>query len=413
MSVLFRSNSQQRFTDDARILASSLPLARRPMFVASYSSMYGIATVTAPLMGGAFTDRLTWRWCFFINLPFGAITLVVICFFFASPAQPSQEILSPTEKLKQFDISGTAVLIVGIACLLLALQWGGSRYDWSNARIIALLTLFGVSAVVFVLIQFWKGEYATVPPRIFKKRSVAFSAWHVFAAGAAMNVLEYFLPIWFQAIKGVSALNSGIRILPTIFGVVVFSYIAGFGVSRLGYYTPFMIIGSAFLSIGCGLITSWQPSSSVGQWVGYQILLGAGGGLAIQQAHSAAQTVLKPADVPTGAVVIIFAQILGGTLFISTAQSVLDNRLSHGLRASVPQVNPKVVLAVGATRLQHVVGPQYLPLVLKVYNRALTQTFYVAVALAVVSMVGALGTEWRSVKKPAVVVDVDVTVVNA
>lgn len=169
----------------------------------------------------------------------------------------------------------------------------------------------------------------------------------------------------------------------------------------MGYYTPFMLLGSAVLSIGCGLITTWQPSSSAGQWIGYQILLGAGGGLAIQQAHSAAQTVLDEKDVPTGAVVIIFAQILGGALFISTAQTVFENQLIQGLRSSVPQIDPTIILGVGATNLQDVVGVQYLSQVLSVYNKALTTTFYVAVALAVGSLVGALGTEWRSVKKPS------------
>jgi MFS family permease len=155
--------------------------------------MYGIATVAAPLMGGAFVTRLSWRWCFYINLPFGAITLVVLGFLFDSPKQCKASTLSLKEKFQQLDSLGTVVLIIGIACLLLALQWGGTRFEWSNGRIIALLVLFGMSMIAFIVIQVWKQESATIPPRIFKQRSVAFSAWHVFAAGAAMNTLEYFV----------------------------------------------------------------------------------------------------------------------------------------------------------------------------------------------------------------------------
>ncbi|MCJ1307148.1 hypothetical protein MMC25_000794 [Agyrium rufum] len=297
-----------------------------------------------------------------------ALTLAAIGFFFKSLAKQRASGLTLREKSQQLDVLGLVTIIIAIASLLLALRWGGSRYPWGNARIVALLALFSILTVAFVLIQIWKQEKATVPPRMFKKRSVVFSAWHVFCAGAAMNVLEYFIPIWFQAIQGVNALESGIRILPTIFGVVVFSFVAGFGVSRFGCYTPFMIAGSMVLSIGTGLITKWKPLTGAGEWTGYQFLLGAGGGLAIQQAHSAAQTVLSNADVPTGAVVIIFAQILGGTLFISVADAVFTNR------------------------------PQYLTQVLDAYNAAVTTTFYVAVALAAASMMGALGTEWRSVK---------------
>ena len=195
-------------------------------------------------------------------------------------------------------------------------------------------------------------------------------------------------------------MDSGIHILPTIFGVVVFSFVAGLGVSRIGYYTPFMIVGSVLLSIGTGLVTTWQPSTNIGEWLGYQILVGAGGGLAIQQAHSAAQTVLSLDDVPTGAVVIIFAQILGGTLMISVAQSVFTNQLITELRSAVPDINPSIVLATGATSLKNIIGPQNLTEVLKAYNSALVRTFSVAVALAAASTLGALGTEWRSVKKP-------------
>ena len=155
--------------------------------------MYGIATVAAPLMGGAFVTRLSWRWCFYINLPFGAITLVVLGFFFDSPKQYKASTLSLKEKFHQLDSLGTVVLIIGVACLLLALQWGGTKFEWSNGRIIALLVLFGVSIIAFIVIQLWKQESATIPPRIFKQRSVAFSAWHVFTAGAAMNTLEYFV----------------------------------------------------------------------------------------------------------------------------------------------------------------------------------------------------------------------------
>jgi hypothetical protein len=175
--------------------------------------------------------------------------------------------------------------------------------------------------------------------------------------------------------------------------------IAGIGVSRLGYYTPFMITGSFLLSIGAGLITAWTPASPAAMWIGYQILIAAGAGLGIQQAHTAAQTVLADSDVPTGAVVIIFAQILGGTVFISAAQSIFSNRLICGLQTAAPYLDPKIIISTGATSLKGVVAKDDLPAVLDAYNSALAQTFYIAAALATLSFVGAVMTEWRSVKK--------------
>lgn len=154
--------------------------------------MYGIATVAAPLMGGAFTSLFTWRWCFYINLPLGAITMVITGLSLPSFSQErSSKPLK--EKWHQFDILGTMILILGIACLLLALQWGGSMYGWQNGRIIALLTIFAVSMLVFIIIQHRRQERATVPPRIIGYRSVASSAWYVFSMGAGLNVLQYFV----------------------------------------------------------------------------------------------------------------------------------------------------------------------------------------------------------------------------
>lgn len=155
-----------------------------------------------------------------------------------------------------------------------------------------------------------------------------------------------------------------------------------------------MIAGAVVLSIGIGMITTWGVSTSKGAWVGYQVLLGLG----IQQAHTAAQTVLADDDVPTGAVVLIFAQLLGGTLFISVAENVSENRLIDNLRRSVLRSDSKTILSAGATNLRTIVTPKDLPLISRAYSQALTSAYYVATGLAVLSTIGALATEWRSIK---------------
>lgn len=207
------------------------------------------------------------------------------------------------------------------------------------------------------------------------------------------------LPVWFQAIQGASALESGIHILVLTLGTVLFSFAAGFGVSRTGYYTPFMIAGAACLLAGSALTTTFRTASPAGQWVGYQIPLAAGAGLGIQQAHTAAQTVLAAADVPTGAVVLIFAQIIGGTVWLSAAQNVLTSQLLQGLVGLVPGLDASAILAMGATGLRAAVGAEYLAAVEEAYNTALTKVFFVSVALAAGAFVASLGMEWRSIKK--------------
>ena len=113
-------------------------------------------------------------------------------------------------------------------------------------RIIALFVIFGVLAIGFAIIQMWKQDNATVPPRVLKKRSIAFATWFIFCLGASFFVLIYFIPIWFQAIKGTTAVGSGIRNLPMILGLVLVSILAGIGTTVIGYYTPFMILCKYF-----------------------------------------------------------------------------------------------------------------------------------------------------------------------
>lgn len=297
------------------------------------------------------------------------------------------------------DLPGTAVLISGMVCLLLALEWGGSVYPWSSAPLIGLLVTLGVAAVCFVGIQVWKQDKGTVPPRIIKQQSVVCSAIYVFSAGGALNVFQYFLPIWFQAIKGMTPFVSGTRVLPTTLGTVVFSFIAGIGVSATGYYTPFMILSSGLLASSASAVAAtWRPSTSNATLIGYQIIFGAGAGIGIQQAHTAAQTVLSDKDVPTGVVVLIFAQILGGTVWLSVGQNVLTRGLVTGLSPLLPNLDVQQILDVGATGFRKAVGPELQEAAILVYNDTLMRSFFCAVGLGGVAFCASLGMEWRSIQ---------------
>lgn len=379
------------------IIVYLVPLRKRPIFQGIVGACFGVASVLGPVLGGAFTANVSWRWCFYINLPIGAVTVAIIFIILKLP-NPEKANQSLRQQLIQLDPLGTLFFLPSTVCLLLALQWGGSTYAWSDGRVIALLVLFGILIITFVGIQIWKQESATVPPRIIKQRSVASAVWYSICIGASLQVMVFTLPIWFQAIKGVSPVKSGIDNIPLVIALVVASIFSGGLVSKLGYYTPFMIASSMIMSVGAGLITTFKQNTGHAEWIGYQVIYGFGLGLGMQQSAIACQTVLSRQDIPVGASLMFFAQSLGGAIFVSVSQNIFDNDLVSGL-AKVAGLNPKSIINTGATNLRAVVTSDQLSGVLVIYNEALAHAFDVGLAVSCASIVGALVMEWRSVKK--------------
>lgn len=182
------------FSGAILIVSRTVPLHQRPVYTGIIGGMYGIASVAGPLMGGAFTDNphLTWRWCFYINLPFGLLTGLFLIFFFESPKRAKGAKMTFWQQLDHMDLPGSAVFLPAVVCLLLALQWGGTKYAWHSGRIIALLVISGLLALSFVAIQVIRGEKATVPPRVFKNRNIwSTSAYAAFIGGAFFVALFY------------------------------------------------------------------------------------------------------------------------------------------------------------------------------------------------------------------------------
>ncbi|KAI0157854.1 major facilitator superfamily domain-containing protein [Xylariaceae sp. FL1272] len=385
------------FAGSIIIIVYAVPLEKRPLYQGLFGAVFGISSILGPLVGGAFTSNVTWRWCFYINLPFGVVAFIVVIIFLRVPERPETRI-STKAKLSQLDAFGTAAFLPAIVSLLLAVQWGGLTFPWNDRRVIALLTLGIFLFVVFILVQTFLPKTATIPPRIFKQRSILAGFWSTLTIGSQLMIFVYYLPIWFQAIKGVSAVNSGIRLLPTTLATVLASISNGVFVKKIGYYTPTMIVGTILVTIGGGLLTTLQVDTGAGKWIGYQILYGFGQGLCFQAPNLAAQTVLAKKDVSIGASLMFFTQILGGAIFISVGQNVLDSQLVQRF-SGFPGFSASFIKNGGATELINALPAELRPDGLVAYNESLRVVFQIGLILAALGVLGAFAMEFRSVKQ--------------
>lgn len=266
------------------------------------------------------------------------------------------------DRLISLDLVGNVILLGAAVMLFLALEYTVTGSKWSDTQVIGLLCGAGVTAIVLGTWFWWKKERALIPLAIARQRTVAASCLMAFFTYGALLVHTYFLPIWFQAILGYTAIQSGVAMIPYFVANALFSVFSGIFVSGVGYYTPPAIIGSAIGTVGCGIITLFNPNMSTGMWIGFEVLASAGFGMSIQQGFTAVQTVLAPEDLAVGTAAVVASQSLGGAVFISVGNSVFQNRLgSLVAETQIPGVNVREVVGAGAIAFRKLVPSEQLP----------------------------------------------------
>lgn len=247
------------------IIGFSASPKNRPMFTGIVGTSYGVAAAVGPLIGGAFSDKVSWRWCFYINLPIGAISAFIILVFIKAPSTAKPQVATLREKLLHMDPVGAALVIAFVVCYLLAAQDGGTKFPWDSAHEIGLLVGSAVIVGSFILWEWFQKATAMFSFRLAKQRVyIVESVLSFFYSGAYYLVL-YYLPIYFLSIDNASAQSSGVRNLPLIVAVVISMLCSGAYISATGIAAPIIVAGTDLSTICTGLLYTLDIGTSEGK----------------------------------------------------------------------------------------------------------------------------------------------------
>ncbi|KUJ10554.1 MFS general substrate transporter [Mollisia scopiformis] len=388
------------FSGGFTIVATSAPKEKRTQLVAFIYAFAMLGSIISPIIGGVLTEKASWRWCFYINLPAGAVTLVLIAFIRIPEAKAKRE-NRPTlyESVHRLDPIGFALFAPFCIMVLLPLQWGGSTYSWNSSIIIGLFVGAAACLAVFIFWESRRGDTAMVPLSILCRRVIYSSCLVVAAQYGSLSIFAYYLPVWFQTILGVSPIKSGVYFMATAATVITVTFMTGIIAGKLGTPTIFVLVGNLITTVGGGLMSTFNTSTRTGAWVGYQILTGFGRGMTLQQPINAAQHALDPSTMAVGTSLVIFCQYFGGAVFLALAETDFSSSLRSALREYAAGVDSALIFEVGASGVRAAVTSEQLPGVLKAYNEAITNTFYLACAASAAAFLAAWGMGLKSIKK--------------
>lgn len=221
---------------------------------------------------------------FYINLPVGGLVLLLLLFIHVPDLTEKEPFTLDLVRrtIPELDLVGFVLFAPATIMCLLALQWGNNEYPWNSSVIIGLFCGAAATAVVFVVYESHVGAKAMIPGAIVRQRVVYSSAANGMGLMGSIFVASQYLPIYFQGVKGVGPAMSGVDLLPSILGQLFMVVVSGILVSRVGYYMPFSIACGVVTSIGCGLVSTYSPTTPTDRWVGFQLLLGLGRGMGMQ-----------------------------------------------------------------------------------------------------------------------------------
>src|SRR4051794_14800151 len=327
------------------LIADVVPLRERGKYQGALGAVFGVTTVIGPLLGGLFTDHLSWHWCFLVNVPIGIIVIAVAAKTMPSIRSRSRPII---------DYAGIAAITVVAGGLTLATSLGGTQYDWSSPLIIGLFAAAILAIPLFVVAE-RRAVEPMLPLRLFHNLVFSMSSVIALVVGFAMLGAMTFLPTYLQYVQGVSATSSGLRMLPMVFGLLVASIGAGVVVSRTGRYKVFPIAGSALMTLGLFLLSTM--GADTGFWVisAFMLVLGVGIGLSMQVLTIIVQNTAEYRDLGVATSGVTFFRALGSSFGAAVFGAVYAARLGDllpGAVAASPGIDPQSITSPAALHSQ-------------------------------------------------------------
>ncbi|UZP39292.1 hypothetical protein NXS19_007108 [Fusarium pseudograminearum] len=384
-----------------KLLKQCFPLSKQAMVNSLLSGVGSLGLITAPTIGGALVDAFSWRACFGVNIPLGVLCLILTWYGVheSSHHRENAPVLTLKEKLKKIDFLGTLIAVPAVTCLLMALQWGGTKFGWGSWQIILPLVFCALLFTAFGYLQYRQGDKALLPPRILKQRSIIAGMWFGACCEGVLAVTEYYMSIYFQGVRGYSPTKAGLLALPMVGGLSVAFVISGLGTTWLGYYYPFMLATSVLTPIVSGFLTTIDFEEQVTKAVILLTFLGLAVGLGLNSPLIALQAVLPMEDVSLGGAVLTFGAGMGSSLWICASATLFQDRLANEIKLSSPGTNVEELQKAGLSKMRESIGPERLKSVLGGYENAVIQTLYIPLALAVLTIVGSVPMERKSIKK--------------
>jgi len=366
------------------IVADIVSPRQRGRYQGYFGAVFAVSSIAGPLLGGFFTDDLSWRWIFYINLPIGIVALSAIAARLHLPVRKTEH---------KIDFLGAGLLAISVGSLLLATVWGGTDYAWGSKQIIGLISAFVGGALLFVLREHNAAE-PVIPLRLFKNDIFSVSALLSFLAGVGMFGAIIFLPEYQQIVRGYSATKSGLLLLPLIAGLLVAVVTSGRLVTKFGRYRLFPIFGTLTMALGFWLFSHVSINTNQGILSLWMIVLGLGIGSFLQVMTVAVQNSVDRKDLGTATSVVIFFRSVGSSLGAALFGAVLTARLSEHLKQLLPAASGHAQLSSsslqsGANQLAKL-PPSTLHLVLEAFASSFHDIFLIGIPFALAAFVVAL-----------------------